>query len=128
MWKVLLLSVWVSFSCFANVKLSESGRVELGVDRFFREKIYESLKGKHIGVMTNHTGYSCGTISTVDLFLQHKDIYILDAFFVAEQVFKVAVEQQNRLGILRQKKEFLFGVFMGTLDGPLKRCSAVLRS
>lgn len=56
--------------------------VELGVDRFFSEGYQEAMKGKKIGLITNHTGVNRNLVSTIDLFLgAHLNVV---AFFAPE--------------------------------------------
>ncbi len=59
-------------------------QVELGVDLFFKEKIYLELKGKRIGLITNHTGINAQMRSTIDLFLDHSKELKLAALFAPE--------------------------------------------
>lgn len=60
------------------------GIIELGVDVFFREEHYNSLKGKRIGLITNHTGVDKNLVSTVELFKQKKLPCTLAAIFCPE--------------------------------------------
>lgn len=55
--------------------------IELGVDVFFREGLFHELKGKRVGLITNHTGVDSRMKSTVDLFLEHAaDIKLVSLF------------------------------------------------
>lgn len=58
--------------------------VELGVDRFFQENHQEMLKGKRVGIITNHTGVDCNLTLTSDRFLQKQGSYTITAFFAPE--------------------------------------------
>ncbi len=59
-------------------------KVELGVDVFFKETYSAQIKGKRIGLVTNHTGVDSGFRSTVDLFISHAQEYEVVAFFCPE--------------------------------------------
>jgi uncharacterized protein YbbC (DUF1343 family) len=60
------------------------GKVELGIDRFFKEKQEDLLKGKKVGLITNHTGVDSELRTTVELFKTHAKEYTLKALFAPE--------------------------------------------
>jgi len=60
------------------------GSVDLGVDVFFESKAVETLKGKKIGLVTNHTGINKNLVSTFDLFLRKNQEFELVAVFAPE--------------------------------------------
>lgn len=61
------------------------GQVELGIERLLFEKQYsDQLKGKRIGLLTNHTGVTQKLVSTIDLVRQESKHYTLKAFFAPE--------------------------------------------
>lgn len=62
--------------------------VSLGVDQFFSREMYASLKGKRIGIITNHTGVDSQMRTTLQLFQQHEGVYKIAAFFSPEHGLK----------------------------------------
>ena len=77
------------FICFALFLFSFlradcKNSVQLGVDVFFSEGVVESLRGKKVGLITNHTGVSKDLTLTYDLFLQHQDDLQIAAIFSPE--------------------------------------------
>lgn len=76
---ILFSSLWAILPGF-----SQSPKVELGVDVFFKEGIIKELKGKRVGLVTNQTGVDGQLRSTVDLFLDHKEDVKLVALFAPE--------------------------------------------
>lgn len=61
--------------------------VQLGVDVFFSEGMVESLRGKRVGLITNHTGVTRDLVSTYELFLQNQKGFQLAAIFSPEHGF-----------------------------------------
>lgn len=61
-----------------------AANVELGVDVFFNEEQFSELKGKRIGLVTNHTGVDSSMRSTIDLFLMRGSELKLTALFAPE--------------------------------------------
>ncbi len=55
-------------------------KVLLGVDRFFQENQWEKLKGKRIGLITNHTGVASDLSPTWQLFYHHPEIKLVALF------------------------------------------------
>ncbi len=51
-----------------------------GVEVFFKQKHDESLKGKMIGLITNHTGVDRNLRSTIQLFLDHPGLEVKALF------------------------------------------------
>jgi len=74
--KFLLTLLLSSFSLF--------GVVELGVDVFFQDQYFNSLKGNRIGLITNHTGVNKNLQSTVELFKQKGMPFTFSAIFCPE--------------------------------------------
>ena len=64
--------------------LAFAANISLGVDLFFNEGIVHELKGKRIGLVTNHTGVNSQMQSTIDLFLEHASLLKLVALFSPE--------------------------------------------
>jgi uncharacterized protein YbbC (DUF1343 family) len=60
------------------------GKVQLGIDCLFQEGHLGQLKGKKIGVITNHTGVNGELKSTAELIKMHATDYTLRALFAPE--------------------------------------------
>lgn len=76
----LLTFIFSFFSLFAF------GQVEVGLDRLFTPPYSQLLKGKKIGLVTNHTAINCQQMTSVDLFKQNslRYGYCIKAFFAPE--------------------------------------------
>jgi uncharacterized protein YbbC (DUF1343 family) len=61
-----------------------AANIQLGVDVFFNDGLVDELKGKRIGLVTNHTGVSSAMRSTIDLFLMNAPDIQLVAIFAPE--------------------------------------------
>ena len=75
-WMLLIFS-------FSSVNAAE---VQLGVDRLFGAEYRDVLRGKNIGLITNHTAIDSNGHSTIDLLKQHAKSggYVLKALFAPE--------------------------------------------
>jgi uncharacterized protein YbbC (DUF1343 family) len=60
------------------------GKVDLGVDRFFREGGIEALKGKKVALLINHTSRNSELKGTEELFLSYKGSFEVVALFAPE--------------------------------------------
>ena len=60
--------------------------VQLGIDRLFDVEYQGVLRGKNIGLVTNHTAIDSNGLSTIDRFKQHAQSsgYVLKALFAPE--------------------------------------------
>lgn len=72
------------FVCLFCLCFSCQATVQLGVDVFFSEGMINSLKGKRVGLITNHTGVSQNLVLTYELFLQNQKGFQLVAIFSPE--------------------------------------------
>jgi uncharacterized protein YbbC (DUF1343 family) len=70
------------FCCFLPL-LCRAAAVQLGIDVFLTEERIHALKGKRVGLITNHTGVDSHRCSTIDLLLREQDIQ-LTALFAPE--------------------------------------------
>ncbi|MES2273365.1 MAG: exo-beta-N-acetylmuramidase NamZ domain-containing protein, partial [Chlamydiota bacterium] len=77
---LILFFLIISNSLFAAI----APKISLGVDLFFKDALYENLKGKRIGLLTNHTGVDGQMRSTIQLFRDHEGVYELVALFSPE--------------------------------------------
>jgi uncharacterized protein YbbC (DUF1343 family) len=78
---------WISLFIILLLPLSSSfgrGKVELGVDLFFKDGHTEDVKNKRVGLITNHTGLNADLRSTVDLFKEKSKDFTLVALFSPE--------------------------------------------
>ena len=84
LWQKLLLFTTFTFLIICVNFQAHSANVELGVDLFFKERIVYELKGKRVGLVTNHTGIDSAMRSTIDLFLDSAPDVKLVALFAPE--------------------------------------------
>lgn len=61
--------------------------VDLGVDSFFQDKVYEKLKGKKIALIINQTSCNKSLQTTLKLFQDHQGSYTIKAIFSPEHGF-----------------------------------------
>jgi uncharacterized protein YbbC (DUF1343 family) len=73
---IWLLLFW---SCFC-----EAAVVSLGVDVYFQDQLYAQLKGKKVGLITNHTGMAGNRCSTLQMLDDHQGDYRVVAYFSPE--------------------------------------------
>lgn len=73
----LLILLFLQSQAFAAV-------VELGVDVYFEQEQWKELKGKRVGLVTNHTGIDSGWRSTMERFITHVPKIQLCALFAPE--------------------------------------------
>jgi uncharacterized protein YbbC (DUF1343 family) len=66
--------------CFSSL----SAKVLLGIDQFFLENNYLELKGKKVGLITNHTGIDSSMKSSIEKFKENAKEYSLVALFSPE--------------------------------------------
>jgi uncharacterized protein YbbC (DUF1343 family) len=66
------------------LSLEVSAQISSGVDVFFQEKLFTSLNGKRVAILTNHTGVNSQMRSTVELFIEHATDYEVVALFSPE--------------------------------------------
>ncbi len=74
----VLLFLSVLSSLFAAPK------VELGIDVFFKDGLYQTLKNKRVGLITNHTGLNSSLRKNIDLFKEQSETFTLAAIFFPE--------------------------------------------
>ncbi len=77
------MAYWILF-LFWVAKGVAAPHVALGVDQFFVKEMHEGLKGKRIGLVTNHTGVDSQMRSTLQLFQEQEGGYKIGAFFSPE--------------------------------------------
>lgn len=64
--------------------LCANTKVELGVDRFFKDGFQSEITGKKIGIITNHTGVTSDLKSTITLFKEKANDFQIVALFAPE--------------------------------------------
>lgn len=62
-------------------------QVKTGLEVLFEKGNFEGLKGKRIGLVTNHTGVDSKLRRNVDLFQEKKELFTLAAIFFPEHGF-----------------------------------------
>ncbi len=84
-----MYKVFVILLCFFIVPLfSGVKKVEVGVDVFFQDGHGVKLKGKKVGLITNHTGVDSSLSPTYERFMQNQDGFYLSAIFAPEHGLK----------------------------------------
>lgn len=81
-----ILMIFVLTHLFTS--LSFARKVDPGVDVFFHEGHAKKLKGKRVGLVTNHTGVSSSLKPTYELFLENQEGFRLVALFAPEHGFR----------------------------------------
>ncbi|MCH9631320.1 MAG: hypothetical protein S4CHLAM37_13420 [Chlamydiia bacterium] len=76
--RLLFLCISMICACISHAQ------IRLGVDCFFDEGHDVSLKGKRVGLVTNHTGVNGKLVLTSDLFLEKDRPFTLSALFSPE--------------------------------------------
>lgn len=72
-----LILIFSPLFCFTKQK------IDLGIDRLFEEPYINYLKGKRVGLITNHTGVDRNLRSNIDIFKESKQ-FTLGALFSPE--------------------------------------------
>lgn len=74
------------FFLFVTLSLTADPKIELGIDRLFSDPYEKILKGKKVGLITNHTGVTRSLEPTFQLFLrqQKERGFELKALFAPE--------------------------------------------
>ena len=96
--------------------ISSYSSVELGVDLFFQSSLTSTLKGKRIGLVTNHTGVNKQLNSTFELFLQNQKGLTLAAVFAPEHGFFGHIAADKEV-----KSEKISGIPIYSLYGKTRR-------
>lgn len=109
---MLLLLLCVASTCWA--------KVELGVDVFFKDGIYKELKGKRVGLVTNHTGVNSQLQSTIDLFQNNAPGVKLVALFAPEHGINGQAYAWERV----EDKKSAPGIPIYSLHGDTRRPTA----
>jgi uncharacterized protein YbbC (DUF1343 family) len=82
--KLYLLAALISF--FSTFQLIASPKVKVGIDTLLQDEYKHLLKGKRIGLITNHTGISSELRSTIDILKEASSLqeFTLAALFAPE--------------------------------------------
>lgn len=105
------------FTLFFNLALNASPKVELGVDRFFKERLYKKYEGKKIGLITNQTGRDAELNSTLELFKSRKNEVALKAIFAPEHGLTGAGYAAEQIKHQKEKT----GISIFSLHGATRR-------
>lgn len=100
--------------------LCASAKVELGVDRFFKEGYQGELKGKKIGIITNQTGVSSSLKSTIDLFKENADHYEIVALFAPEHGLDGSAYASESIKDIKEKGKIPIYSLHGSTRRPTK--------
>lgn len=92
-------------------------KVRLGVDVFFQEGHQGLLKGKKVGLITNHTGVDSELHATVELFKKHAQEYELVALFAPEHGIKGSAPAEEAIEDSKDAK----GIPIYSLYGKTRR-------
>lgn len=105
------------FFAVSLCSLHSSSKVELGIDRFFKENFSDTLKGKKVGLITNQTGVDSTLTTTIELLIKNQGKYELTAFFAPEHGIDGRVYAYRPLEDGKKHKEIpIFNLF-----GPTRR-------
>ncbi|NDE82430.1 MAG: DUF1343 domain-containing protein, partial [Chlamydiia bacterium] len=78
---LLICTFWVPG--YLEIKI-----IDLGVDLFFQEGHALKLKGKRVGLITNHTGVGSDLSATYQRFMENTEGFSLSAIFSPEHGFQ----------------------------------------
>lgn len=106
---------WILIIFFPLVLNAE--HVQLGIDRFFQEEYAASLKGKRVGLITNHTGVDRKLKRTIDLFHEHKE-FKFAAIFTPEHGLNGEARKGEHV---ENGKTLIHGVPVFSLHGQTRR-------
>ncbi|MBS0628446.1 MAG: DUF1343 domain-containing protein, partial [Verrucomicrobia bacterium] len=101
---------------FCLLIISFYGSVDLGIDYFFESSTCQALKGKKIGLITNHTGVNKNLISTFNLFLHNQKGLHLVAVFAPEHGFSGHIAADKQVS-----QESISGIPVYSLYGETRR-------
>ena len=95
-------------------------KVELGIDCFFQEKYIDTLKGKRVGLITNHTGVDQKLNSTIELFYKNQGKYELTSLFAPEHGIDGCAYAYKPLQDGKKHKEIPIHNLFGNTKRPTK--------
>ena len=78
--------IFLVFLFFGSLQAAKPPKVKVGAELLFTEKFIHLIKGKRVGLITNHTAVNSKMISTIDLLKKNasKHGYTLVALFAPE--------------------------------------------
>lgn len=103
--------------------LAQKPLVELGVDRFFKEGYVQAIRGKKVGLVTNHTGVNSKMQSTITLIQELSPEVELVALFAPEHGIHGQAYAADSLPHQGKNK---WGVPVYSLHGSTRRPSAAM--
>ena len=109
--------LWLIIVFLGMPSISYCKKVEPGLDVFFKEGHAAALKGKRVGLVTNHTGVSSDLKPTYDLFFENTEGFRLVALFAPEHGFRGEVHAD---GVIEDIPNFK-GVPVYSLYGKTRR-------
>lgn len=89
----------IFFLPFSFAQAAKPPKVKVGADQLFTEDYIKLIKGKKVGLITNHTAVNSQMISTIDLLKQNakKQDFILAALFAPEHGIKGAAHASESI-------------------------------
>lgn len=115
----LLILFFCSFCAFLR-----ADPVELGIDRLFSENFADAIKGKRIGLITNHTGVNSQLRSTLDLFRERKKEFSLVAIFTPEHGLSGVGRSSEEMEGGKNQPKSIDGIPVYSLHGATRRPTA----
>ena len=106
--------VLITLLCFIS---SLQAKVELGIDRLFKEEYSPLLKGKRVGLITNQTGMNSHFKSTIQLFKERHREFTLVALFSPEHGLNGAIYAAEDVADARDAE----GIVIYSLHGKTRR-------
>ncbi|MBP7461686.1 MAG: DUF1343 domain-containing protein [Candidatus Delongbacteria bacterium] len=76
---MMLLRIFSMIVLCVIISLAEQGQVLTGIDVLEKE-LFSPLRGKRIGLITNHTGQNRNGVSTIDILFQAPDVKLIRLF------------------------------------------------
>lgn len=101
---------------FGSMTLSVHAKVLLGID-VLKKQNFEPLKGKRVGLITNHTGIDGKGKSTIDLIYNAENVK-LTALFCPEHGIRGKIEHGQKIS---DEKDYKTGLPIYSLYGKTKR-------
>lgn len=79
----ILYPIFFFIALYFPFSIGAHAKIDLGVDRIFEEPYLQYLKGKKVGLITNHTGVDKNLKPTIEIF-KETDLFSLVALFSPE--------------------------------------------
>lgn len=82
----IFFSLWILFFLVADISTAAQPKVKVGAELLFTDEYIHLIKGKRVGLITNHTALNSKMVSTMDLLKKNSSSYgyTVSAFFAPE--------------------------------------------